>query len=384
MAFVPCISQLPTLSTTTGQSSASHVYRNLGSKASIVHGRSSISSKILLPFSTTSRKHPERLSSLKTTMSATGEPLEDWLHRVDRDLGKCTRGIFRACKEIAYKIRTASCDKMQCFNDFGDEQLAIDVLADKCIFDNLQACNVVATASSEEVPVEKELNPQGQYSVAFDPLDGSSIIDTNFSVGTIFGVWKGKSFIGKNGHDIVAAGLAIYGPRTTITLGIDGVKGSHEFLLIDDFSAEHGSWIHTNVFETVNEGKLFAPGNLRAAQDNPGYAKLLDYYFQEKYQLRYTGGMVPDVNQILVKGKGVFCNPASPKAKAKLRVLYEVLPIGYLMEKAGAKSSDGKASVLDIEIKSTEDRSQVCYGSPDEVRRFEEMVGVKAMASVLA
>lgn len=117
-------------------------------------------------------------------MIATGEPLERWLSRVDKDLGLCTSGIFDACKEIAYKIRTASCDKMSCFNDFGDEQLAIDVLADKVIFDNLEASGVVATASSEEVPIEKPLTAGGKYAVAFDPLDGSSIIDTNFSVGT--------------------------------------------------------------------------------------------------------------------------------------------------------------------------------------------------------
>lgn len=117
-------------------------------------------------------------------MIATGEPLEDWLSRVEKDLGKCTRGIFAACKEVAYKIRTASCDKMACFNDFGDEQLAIDVLADKVIFDNLESSGVVAIASSEEVPVEKPITEGGKFSVAFDPLDGSSIIDTNFSVGT--------------------------------------------------------------------------------------------------------------------------------------------------------------------------------------------------------
>lgn len=315
--------------------------------------------------------------SSSSSMIATGEPLEDWLFRVEKDLGRCTRGIFSACKEIAYKIRTASCDKMSCFNDFGDEQLAIDVLADKVIFDNLESSGVVAIASSEEVPVEKEITPGGKFAVAFDPLDGSSIIDTNFSVGTIFGVWKGDKFIGQDGSGIVAAGLAIYGPRTTITMAIDGVEGAHEFLLIDDFSAKHGSWIHTAAFSCVNEGKLFAPGNMRAAQDNPGYARLLDHYYTEKYQLRYTGGMVPDVNQILVKGKGVFCNPASPSAKAKLRVLYEVLPIGYVIEKAGGKSSNGEGSVLDIKITSCEDRSQVCYGSADEVARFEEYVGVK-------
>jgi sedoheptulose-bisphosphatase len=83
-----------------------------------------------------------------------------------------------------------------------------------------------------------------------------------------------------------------------------------------------------------------------------------------------------------VKGKGVFCNPASPSSKAKLRVLYEVLPIGYVVEKAGGKSSQGDSSVLDIVIKTTEDRSQVCYGSAGEVARFEQLVGSKLAVEV--
>jgi sedoheptulose-bisphosphatase len=111
-----------------------------------------------------------RRSAATTKMIATGQALEDWLDVVaDKDLVKCTRGMFSACKEIAYKIRTASCDKISCFNDFGDEQLAIDVLADKCIFDNLEASGVVATASSEEVPVEKPITEGGKFSVAYVP-----------------------------------------------------------------------------------------------------------------------------------------------------------------------------------------------------------------------
>jgi sedoheptulose-bisphosphatase len=86
-------------------------------------------------------------------------------------------------------------------------------------------------------------------------------------------------------------------------------------------------------FRTINEGKLVAPGNLRATQDNAGYAELFEYWLKNTYQLRYTGGMVPDVNQLMVKGKGVFVNVASKNTKSKLRVLYEVAPIGYLIEK---------------------------------------------------
>ena len=171
------------------------------------------------------------------------------------------------------------------------------------------------------------------YSVAFDPLDGSSVIDTNFAVGTIFGIWSGTKLTGVSGKDLKAAGIAVYGPRTTMTLAVSNMDFAHEFLLVDDFSARHGQWIKTNQFSSIGEGKLIAPGNLRATQDNPGYAELFNFWNANTYQLRYTGGMVPDVNQLMVKGKGIFVNVASKHTKSKLRMLYEVAPIGYLIEK---------------------------------------------------
>lgn len=227
---------------------------------------------------------------------------EEWLDQCEPGLKKTTLAMFRACKEIAYKIRTASCDKMACFNEFGDEQLAIDLLANTVIFENLKEAGSVATASSEETPTEDPIGGSG-YSVAFDPLDGSSIIDTNFAVGTIWGVWPGSRLTGINGRDIASGGIAIYGPRTTITIALKGIEGAHEFLLIDDFSSRHGEWIKTNEFTTIGEGKLVAPGNLRATQDNEGYAALHEYWMKNMYQLRYTGGMVPDVNQLMIKGR---------------------------------------------------------------------------------
>jgi sedoheptulose-bisphosphatase len=318
-----------------------------------------------------------RMATPETSLNDLSAPtIEDFLADSEPKLKATMMGMFSACKEIAYKVRTASCDKMACFNEFGDEQLAIDILANTVIFENLKASGAVATASSEETPVEDPMGGEG-YSVAFDPLDGSSIIDTNFAVGTIFGVWPGSKLTGINGRSLSGAGMCVYGPRTTMSVAVDGIEGTHEFLLIDDFSGRHGMWIKTNSFETIDEGKLFAPGNLRACQDNPGYQELCNYWFDNKYQLRYTGGMVPDVNQLMVKGKGIFANAASPSAKAKLRVLYEVAPIGYLIEKAGGKSSDGEKSVLDIEIEQTEDRTQCAFGSAKEVERFDQLVGTK-------
>jgi len=132
-----------------------------------------------------------RVSMQDTQVQAAQPTIEEWLEIAEPKLKKATIAMFQACKEIAYKVRTASCDKMACFNEFGDEQLAIDILANNVIFSRLKDSGVVATASSEETPVEDPVGGMG-YSTAFDPLDGSSIIDSNFAVGTIWGTWPGN------------------------------------------------------------------------------------------------------------------------------------------------------------------------------------------------
>jgi sedoheptulose-bisphosphatase len=131
---------------------------------------------------------------------------------------------------------------------------------------------------------------------------------------------------------------------------------------------------HPRPHARAGEGKLFSPGNLRATFDNPAYERLISYYLGEKYTLRYTGGMVPDVFQILVKEKGVFTNVTSPSTKAKLRILFEVAPLALLVENAGGASScDGLCvSGLDVVIEKHDQRTQICYGSTNEVKRFEE------------
>jgi sedoheptulose-bisphosphatase len=91
--------------------------------------------------------------------------------------------------------------------------------------------------------------------------------------------------------------MGIYGPRTVFCLAVKGYPGTHEFLLMDD-----GKWVHVKETTEIGEGKLFAPGNLRATFDNPAYERLISYYLGEKYTLRYTGGMVPDVFQVGSRG----------------------------------------------------------------------------------
>ncbi|CAN8279510.1 unnamed protein product [Cochlearia groenlandica] len=348
-------------------------------------------------------------SSLKATRSKNngvstitkceiGQSLEEFLTQATQDKGLRTllMCMGEALRTIAFKVRTASCSGTACVNSFGDEQLAVDMLADKLLFEALQYSHVCKYACSEEVPELQDMGGpvEGGFSVAFDPLDGSSIVDTNFTVGTIFGVWPGDKLTGVTGGDQVAAAMGIYGPRTTYVLAVKGFPGTHEFLLLDE-----GKWQHVKETTEINEGKMFSPGNLRATFDNSEYSKLVDYYVKEKYTLRYTGGMVPDVNQvcsslkltkmyttllqhfdlfcvvaskIIVKEKGIFTNVTSPTAKAKLRLLFEVAPLGLLVENAGGFSSDGHKSVLDKTIINLDDRTQVAYGSKNEIIRFEE------------
>ncbi|KAI3994466.1 hypothetical protein MKX01_012723 [Papaver californicum] len=322
-----------------------------------------------------------KASSSLVTKCEIGDSLEEFLAKAtpDKNLIRVMMCMGEAIRTIAFKVRTASCGGTSCVNSFGDEQLAVDMLADKLLFDALTHSHFCKYACSEEVPELQDMGgpTEGGFSVAFDPLDGSSIVDTNFTVGTIFGVWPGNKLTGVTGRDQVAAAMGIYGPRTTYVIAIKGFPGTHEFLLLDE-----GKWQHVKETTEINEGKMFSPGNLRATFDNANYDKLVNYYVREKYTLRYTGGMVPDVNQIIVKEKGVFTNVISPTSKAKLRLLFEVAPLGLLVENAGGYSSDGYISVLDKEITALDERTQVAYGSKNEIIRFEEtMYGKSRLAA---
>lgn len=240
-----------------------------------------------------------------------GDSLEEFLAKAtpDKKLARLLVCMGEALRTIAFKVRTASCGATACVNTFGDEQLAVDMLADKLLFEALRYSHVCKYACSEEEPVLQDMEGEG-FSVAFDPLDGSSIVDTNFTVGTIFGVWPGDKLTGITGRDQAASAMGIYGPRTTYVIAINGFPGTHEFLLMDD-----GKWQHVKETTEIKEGKLFSPGNLRATFDNADYEKLINYYVSEKYTLRYTGGMVPDVNQLIVKERGIFTNVTSPSTR---------------------------------------------------------------------
>ena len=268
-------------------------------------------------------------------------------------------------------------------NTSGDDQLHLDIDCDNAVFDALRKSGVYAIAASEETPVETSVagdnNGEGKFSVGFDPLDGSSIIDANFTVGSIFGIWPGKGVLGRTGREQVASCVALFGPRTTLLMALPKAStGLNEDTVFEvTLTQELSIWeVSREKVSIQKNGKIFSPGNLRASNDNEKYNTLIQYWISERYTLRYTGGMVPDVYHIFAKSKGVFSNVSSEKAKAKLRLLYEVAPIGLLVECAGGCTTHESKdmSVLDDVIDDLDKRLGVCFGSADEVATYKKFM----------
>jgi len=302
----------------------------------------------------------------------------------DPKVRKVIEDMLEVCAEITDALRTSLVTVEGTENDFGDSQLSVDVIADELLWDACKASSVIREGASEEDPEVRNTDEgkEGEFTVCWDPLDGSSIVDNNWAVGTIVGVWpKSTGLIGATGRDQVTSLVALYGPRTTVLVALD--DGTYEFTygctpdgcMLDN--GEFYPWICSrNDIQIRKESKIFSPANLRAAQEIPGYKKLVDYYLEERYTLRYSGGLVPDIFQQFTKGMGVFANPTSPKSPAKLRLAFEAAPFGLLVEKSGGKTSDGitGGSILDVKITSVDQRTPLCIGSADEVDRFNEFV----------
>ncbi|MBU1152004.1 fructose-1,6-bisphosphatase [Patescibacteria group bacterium] len=284
---------------------------------------------------------------------------------VNGDLFEVLCACKNSVKEISALVKLGKIGKAGTENVFGEEQLELDVESDEIIQKYMKECEQVGLIASEELPDEIKVG-DGEYGVCYDPLDGSSLVDVNLAVGTIFGVYKTGSFVGVKGSEQVASVIAVYGPRTTLLLTTgNGVK---EFIL----NAENKFEMNDKEI-TVGEGKMFAPGNLRASAKRKDYMDLVHYWCDNQYTLRYSGGMVPDVNQILLKGKGIFSYPGYEDApNGKLRLLFECAPMAFLMEQAGGAASDGRMRILEKEVVSLDQRTPIYLGSKGEVRRCEE------------
>jgi len=293
--------------------------------------------------------------------------------------------LLSSIHAIAGHLRTSpSVTQVGTANAFGDDQLNVDVLAEEAIRKTIASCPAIVTASSEEDPIEKSALPSSeanktkeQYTLAFDPLDGSSIIAPNWSVGTIVGIWDGPSALHQNPDEAqIASILGVLGPRTTaiVALRLPGSKSTcFEVGYSDDGTMEvirKDIKLSTPPFKT----RYFAPANMRAAAESPAYLSLINSFITQKYTLRYSGGLVPDVVHALVKGHGVYISPVTAQSKAKLRRLYELAPIALILECAGGMALDSATGkrVLETSVEDTDERGGLICGNVEEVEAVKK------------
>lgn len=270
------------------------------------------------------------------------------------------KAIEKSAILIKHLIETGDTGKSESSNSTGDTQLKLDIQCDQIIEDIFKEIPSIKAIVSEEQDNIIELNPNGKYLIAYDPLDGSSLVDVNLSVGSIFGIFENEF----NAQNIVASVYVIFGPRVEMVVTIDDVK---MYRLLN------------GKFEFIQDIKLNEKGNLNAPGSTqncwaPFHKELIDDIFNDGYRLRYSGGMVPDLHQILLKGGGLFSYPGtSDKPKGKLRQLFEVFPFALTYEKAGGGAIDGFKRVLEVETTHIHDTSPCFFGSNNEINRVLEV-----------
>lgn len=263
----------------------------------------------------------------------------------------------------------------------GETQQKLDIFADDQFISALQnggeACGIASEENDDFVAFDNERSKQGKYIVVFDPLDGSSNIDVNVSIGTIFSIYRRKTEIGQKaelkdflqaGREQVAAGYVIYGSSTMLvyTTG-NGVNGFTLDPSIGEFCLSHPNMRcpESGKIYSINEGKRDEFSE--SIQSYLEYVKEDDKSTKRPYACRYIGSMVADLHRNLLKG-GIFLYPESKSAvKGKLRLLYECNPMGFIMEQAGGKAHSGKEDILDIQPESLHQRVPILIGSGEMV-----------------
>eukprot|EP00210_Caulerpa_lentillifera_P008266 g7888.t1 len=202
------------------------------------------------------------------------------------------------------------------------------------------------------------------FNVAFDPLDGSSVLKSNLTVGTIFGVWKGESPIGQYGRDQVCAAYGVYGPKTLFVI-TRPVSDSDSKMKVQEFVLVNDVWCLSRDEIKIEEEKICAPANFRSATDSTQYQSLIQHWMEQNYLLRYGGAMVADIHNILSSNGGVYCFPSSPLSPTRLRLIYECAPMALIVESAGGASYNDSMRSLDQLIGSYDDKCTIFIGSKE-------------------
>jgi fructose-1,6-bisphosphatase I len=308
------------------------------------------------------------------------------------DLSRLLSDIGIAAKIVNQQVNKAGLGDilgaLSSSNVQGETQQKLDVFADRVFINAFQSGGQVCGIASEEndgyVAFDRELCMKGKYVVLFDPLDGSSNIDVNVSIGTIFSIFRRQSSIGDRanvndflqpGLEQVAAGYVIYGSSTMLvyTTG-HGVNGFTLEPSIGEFCLSHPS------MRIPEDGSIYSINEGNLAQVQPGvrayidYCKGVDATSNRPYSARYIGSLVADFHRNLIKG-GIYIYPSTQKApNGKLRLLYENNPLAFIAEQAGGLATDGKRRILEIPPTELHQRTPLFIGSKNMVEKAMELL----------
>jgi fructose-1,6-bisphosphatase I len=256
-------------------------------------------------------------------------------------------------------------------NIFGEEQLELDKFADMTFMKAMEKSRLVRTIASEEQDNIVEIKKaKGSYGVTLDPLDGSSLVKTNLAVGTIVGVFNEGNVMEK-GSKMDAAMYIIYGPLTSLVY--TAKNGVHEFIM-------NGRGVFELRRESLSipDGKIYSPGGLRNDWF-PEHLKFISELENQGYKLRFSGGFVPDIQQILSYG-GVFTYPALKSSpNGKLRLVFEANPMALIVEQAGGLGSNGSESLHNVKPVSLAQRTPIYLGGKNEVGLANKCISTKAV-----
>ncbi|RII31266.1 MAG: class 1 fructose-bisphosphatase [Geobacter sp.] len=277
--------------------------------------------------------------------------------------------VAEASKYVINAVRTGDLGVAGTSNLYGEEQLALDVLSDRIMRKRMIHSGVVCNIASEEMEEIYQVtsNPQGMFSVAYDPLDGSSLVDVNLAVGTIVGIYQGCDLL-QPGRKMVGAMYILYGPRVSMVYSVG--KGVYEFTMNQLME-------YTLTRENVQmqpSGDIYSPGGLRKKYSDAN-ERFIRHLEEKGSKLRYSGGFVPDINQVLMKGKGIFMYPAlMDTPNGKLRLLFELNPMAFLIEQAGGSATNGKTPILDLVPEGLDQRSPIYIGCREDVDKARDFL----------
>lgn len=308
------------------------------------------------------------------------------------ELSTLLRDISLACKMINKQVNKAGLADVLgahgATNVQGEEQMKLDVYADQMLINVLQNSADCAGIASEEndsfIAFDDEYSKNSKYVVMFDPLDGSSNIDVNASIGTIFCIYKRVSPLGspcteadflQPGAAMKAAGYVIYGSSTMLVYATKlGVNGFTLEPSIGEFCLSHPD------MKVKENGKIYSINQGNTNKLNDKLKTYLNYCMEEDkdtnrpYAHRYIGSMVADLHRTLIKG-GIFMYPADQKNKnGKLRLLYECNPMTYIIEKAGGLGSTGNENILNVQPTTLHQRVPIFIGSKNMVKEVVQMI----------